>query len=92
MDKLLFCKVMATLMVLEPDSTMAKVVVEFAQRISSDDLEACWNDPATVEKLKQAWSELSEWEQENPGVINSMADAIDRYFGFGSSFDSGEGA
>lgn len=82
MDNLLFCKIIATLMVLEPDSELVKVVVEFAQRSGSDDFEACWDDPATAEKLKKAWKELSEWDDSHPQKIEIIAGSMNQYFQF----------
>jgi hypothetical protein len=80
MDKMLIYKILATLMVLEPDSEMAKMVVEFAERPSPEDLQACWENAETVDRIKRAEAELSLWEEENAGVIDEMAGAMARYF------------
>lgn len=80
MDKMLIYKILATLMVLEPDTEMAKMVIEFAERASPDDLQACWEQEETVERIKRANKELTEWEIENEGIIDEMAAAMARYF------------
>jgi hypothetical protein len=80
MDNTLIYKILATLMVLEPETEMAKMVVEFAERPSNEDLEACWQNAKTVARINQAKDELYRWELEHQGVINEMAEAMAEYF------------
>ena len=80
MDKTLIYKMLATLMVMEPDTEVAKLVIEFAERKASKDLEACWTDEETVKKIKGSQTELLSWQSQNEGVIESMAESMDKYF------------
>lgn len=80
MDKTLIYKILATLMVMEPDTKVAKLVVEFAERKASKDLEACWTDAETAEKIEVAQKELLSWQSQNEGAIDSMAESMEQYF------------
>lgn len=80
MDKTLIYKILATLMVMEPNTEVAKLVVEFAERKASKDLEACWTDEETVHKIKEAEKYLKSWQSQHEGAIESMAESMDKYF------------
>ena len=80
MDKTLMYKILATMMVMEPDTEVARLVVEFAERKASKDLEACWTDAETAEKIDVAQKELLSWQSQHEGAIESMAESMDKYF------------
>lgn len=80
MDKTLIYKIIATMMIMEPDTAVAKLVVEFAERKASKDLEACWTDEETVKKIEVAQKELLSWQTQHEDVIESMAESMDKYF------------
>ena len=80
MDKMLIYKILATMMVMEPDTEVARLVVEFAERKASKDLEACWTDEETVKKIEGAQKELLSWQSQHEGNIESMAESMDKYF------------
>jgi len=80
MDKTLLYKILATLMVMEPDTEVAKLVVEFAERKASKDLEACWTDAETVKKIKEAEKDFLSWQSQHEGAIESMAESMEQYF------------
>lgn len=60
-------------MELDPDTEMAKLVIEFAQRSDREDMIALWSDSTLIDRIKKSVAEIQDFDKLNPGKLESQA-------------------
>lgn len=71
--KSLVCQVLSALMELDPDTEVAKLVIEFAQRTDAEDSAAFWTEADLIDRIGKAIKEIEDFESLNSGKIESQA-------------------
>ena len=74
--KNLVCQVLSALMELDPDTEMAKLAIEFAQRTDAEDSAAFWTEADLIDRINKAIGEINDFESLNSGKIASQANDL----------------
>lgn len=69
----LTCKILSTLMELDPHTEIAKLVAEFSNRSDAGDSKAFWTDDDLIGRINIAIEEVRQFELANKGKIISQA-------------------